>query len=130
MKGESHPLFNNWSSFGEYGREFNIQFKTQIRERDEFTCMICGKKEKTKKLSIHHIDHNRKNTTKENCISLCEVCHGLTNYNKEIFKFAFQDMLNYLYKYDNLGSKMNTKIYSPKLNNYNEMETLIYNKEW
>lgn len=35
-------------------------------------CELCGS---TKNLVVHHIDHNRRNNSKENLMVLCKKCH-------------------------------------------------------
>jgi hypothetical protein len=35
---------------------------------------------------VHHIDYDKANCAKENLITLCEVCHGRTNYNRDYWK--------------------------------------------
>src|SRR5688500_12753233 len=59
-----------------YPPEFNDEFKKYIRTRDGYVCSNpkCGKRIR---LDVHHIDYNRYNTTKANCISLCRDCHKI-----------------------------------------------------
>lgn len=90
----------NWlggKSFEPYGLEFNKQFKEAIRIRDNNSCMICGS---DNRLSIHHIDYNKLNTTKENCILVCTSCHTKTNFNREHWTKFFQSLLSEKYGYD------------------------------
>ena len=41
------------------------------------------------KLSIHHIDYNKENTTLENCISLCRNCNSKVNTNRKYWTEYF-----------------------------------------
>lgn len=61
----------------EYPREWNDAFKEQVRDMDGGVCVMCGKtrNDDGSLLSVHHIDHNKQNTTLENCITLCRNCH-------------------------------------------------------
>jgi len=87
-----------------YDEKFNRNFEKEIRKRDNQICMLCGiHREKLKKaLFIHHIDYDKKNTTKENCLSLCGSCHPKTNGNRKHWTIFFQSLLSekYRYKYE------------------------------
>jgi transposase len=81
--------------------KFTNGFKNFIRKRDNQICMNCGKhREKLKRaLSVHHIDYNKNISIEPNCISLCDQCHSLTNFNREYWKSLFQEKLCKLYNY-------------------------------
>ena len=79
---------SNWlggSSFAPYPPTFNNVFKRMIRQRDNHTCQICGKRGKV----VHHVDYIKSNTTPDNCITLCRSCHGKTNVNREYWQSYF-----------------------------------------
>jgi len=76
--GAKSSCWKGGKSFEPYPPTFNKQFKHLIRERDNYTC-ICGEEGN----SVHHINYVKENTTPENCITLCKVCHGKTNGNRE-----------------------------------------------
>jgi len=59
-----------------YPLEFNQSLKFEIIERDEHSCILCNA---TKKLSVHHIDYDKTNNNKDNLITLCTKCHGITS---------------------------------------------------
>ena len=84
-QGENHPFWLGGISFEPYSPEFNNRLKLEIRQRDEFTCQVCNKTEDElgQVLSVHHIDYNKKNSSKRNLISLCGSCHGRTNGSTE-----------------------------------------------
>jgi hypothetical protein len=73
--GENHHRWKGGISFEPYGKEFNNQLKSQIRERDNHTCQNCNGKSDNEKLCIHHIDENKSNNSSDNLISLCRECH-------------------------------------------------------
>ena len=87
----------NWQgglSFEPYPLGWNKTYKKQIRERDNNQCQICGKLEIElkgfhKKLSIHHIDYDKKNIDPNNLISLCIPCHLKTNGNRDYWYAYF-----------------------------------------
>ena len=62
-----------------YPPEFNESFKTAIRDRDEYTCAVCGKYG----IAVHHINYIKDDTHELNCVSLCNSCHMTTNVNRD-----------------------------------------------
>lgn len=64
--------------------------KEKIRARDGYRCQQCFahqndlhyKNGKNYKLSVHHIDFDKKNSNPDNLISLCRVCHSQTNFDR------------------------------------------------
>jgi hypothetical protein len=76
----------------EYGYLFNRQLKEKIRVRDNFKCQICGipELELNYRLSVHHIDYNKKNMNIDNLISLCKSCHNKTNIKREYYQELLQ----------------------------------------
>lgn len=109
FRGKNNPMFGckkhlnpNWQggkSFEIYPLEFNDEVKELIRKRDNYKCKLCNKSQKkdsknfNRKLSIHHIDYNKKNCIKNNLISLCFKCHMLTNYNRDFWYAYFKYFL-------------------------------------
>ena len=89
MKGRTGSKSPNWRgglSFGEYGEEFNFELKHLIKRRDNYTCRLCNDKTKNQDLHVHHIDYDKQNNDPKNLISLCNICHPKTNYNREKWK--------------------------------------------
>lgn len=80
QQGEKHWNWQDGLSFEEYPQEFNKKLKEQIKERNNYTCQLCLRKNK---LCVHHIDYNKKNNNPNNLISLCISCHVKTNYNRQ-----------------------------------------------
>lgn len=79
----------------EYGINFTNILKEQIRKRDNYRCQLCGITQKQllkiikRILSVHHIDYNKLNNSKNNLITLCSFCHGITNVNRKEWKKYF-----------------------------------------
>lgn len=82
LQGEKCHFWKGGISFLPYPIEFNGQLKHAIRVRDNFTCQLCDNIQNKRKLSIHHIDYNKKNTRINNLISLCLSCHGKVHHNE------------------------------------------------
>ena len=101
--GKNNPMYGlvqemapNWQggkSFEAYGLEFNEDLKEVIRNRDRRKCFICEKTEleNKEKLTVHHIDYDKKNNNPNNLISLCRKCHGLTNGNRNYWENFFYE---------------------------------------
>lgn len=79
-RGEKHPNWKGGISFEPYPPLFNGSLKRAIRERDDYTCMLCG--EYPSKL-VHHIDYNKENCDPDNLITLCRSCNGRANFDRE-----------------------------------------------
>jgi len=102
--GEKNGMWNNGGCEFPYDKEFSKRFKNIIRKRDNQVCMNCGvhREKLSQSLHVHHIDYNKHNTIKENCISLCNSCHGFTRLNQEYWIGVFRNKLskNYGYQYN------------------------------
>ncbi len=86
-------LASNWQggkSFEPYSVDWTETLRISIRERDKYTCQICGKKQGDRAFSVHHIDYNKLNNNTNNLITLCINCHIKTNYNREYWTEYFK----------------------------------------
>jgi hypothetical protein len=105
-KKENHPNWLGGKSFEPYDPKFDEFFCKAIRLRDNFVCMVCNQEnsielsEIGQSLCVHHVDYNKKNTSVENCISLCNSCHCKTNYNRSSWIKFFQTLMSDRYGYD------------------------------
>lgn len=80
----SIEYFDQFTTFEPYCEKFNNEFKETIRDAFYRTCLICGKSEAENglKLSVHHVDYNKKCGCDGNacvCVPLCQSCHGKTS---------------------------------------------------
>jgi len=110
--GKENPSWLGGKSFEPYTIDFNERFKRLIRKRDNQICMNCGiHREKLKKaLFVHHINYDKELSILQNCISLCPICHNLTNANRESWTKLFQEKLTKLYNYKYLNREIILKI--------------------
>jgi len=88
--GKDNPMWQGGISFEPYSPEFNKKLKQFVRQRDNFTCKLCSSKSK---LSVHHIDYNKKNNIFANLILLCRGCNTKVNVNRESWKSYFENKL-------------------------------------
>lgn len=80
--GDRHYSWNGGTTYEPYTPDFNMELKIKIRERDRYTCQICKQDLRCKRIDIHHIDYDKKNSSERNLISLCVGCHLRTNFNR------------------------------------------------
>lgn len=85
--GSQSPLWRGGFS-RKYSNEFNSELRELIRQRDNFTCQLCGvpQQECLNPLCVHHIDYNKYNPMPHNLISLCKSCHSRVNFNREYWQ--------------------------------------------
>jgi len=83
ISGDNSKWWRGGISFEPYPPMFNRRFKQMIRRRDEYTCAICGKYPSR---CVHHINYVKEDTDPGNCITLCNVCHGRTNHNRNCWQ--------------------------------------------
>ena len=97
IKGEKNPNWRNGISKEPYSFDFTKELKEEIRKRDNYICQLCNKMQEEelknirRKLTIHHIDYNKKNNQKINLITLCVKCNAIVNYDR-------LDWINYFKK--------------------------------
>lgn len=73
--GTNHlPYPYNWHSIS-----------LEIRQKDNNQCQICNKYGD----EVHHIDYNKQNANRNNLITLCDSCHGMTNGNRDYWYAYF-----------------------------------------
>ena len=90
-KGVNHPNWKNGASILPY-KKFTIKKKKEIKQLDNFKCIICGECEKL--LAVHHIDYDKNNSEVDNLVTLCFSCHAKTNYNREDCQSYFENYIN------------------------------------
>jgi len=66
------------------------EFKESIKERDNYQCQNPDCWQTSEKLTIHHIDYNKKNCQPENLITLCNSCNGRANFDRSWHKSFYR----------------------------------------
>ncbi len=88
-------VMQTWNKGLGKGRKYSLEFLSSlrelIRERDGYMCQLCGclQEDCSERLSIHHIDYNKKNDSLNNLIALCRSCHSKTQVNRLEWKERF-----------------------------------------
>ena len=76
LAGSKNPAWLGGKSFEKYGLDWTDTLKESIRQRDNYCCKLCNKKQIGQiKFDVHHIDYNKQNHNPENLITLCKSCH-------------------------------------------------------
>ena len=89
QRGEKSHYWKGGISFDPYSIDWTKTLKRSIRERDHYTCKICGDQQTEKTFCVHHIDYDKQNSNPNNLITLCSKCHSKTNTNREMWKLYF-----------------------------------------
>jgi hypothetical protein len=87
LTGEKNPRWRGGISGRSYAAGFSKALKRSIRERDDFTCQLCGATEAELgcALSIHHADYDKSNHDDNNLHSTCKACNSRVNSNRDVW---------------------------------------------
>jgi len=93
--GAKHPRWLGGTSREPYGWEWNDELREEVRRRDGYKCQLCGvpQAECQKRLPVHHIDYNKKNSDPVNLVALCNSCNLKVNANREHWTGFFRAMV-------------------------------------
>lgn len=83
MRGDKHPNWKGGIAHKPYSVDWTKTLKKSIRERDKYTCKLCGAAQGDITFDVHHIDYDRNNCDPRNLILLCKSCHMKTNFNRK-----------------------------------------------
>jgi hypothetical protein len=90
ISGENCHWWKGGITAETYSVDWTKTLKTSIRQRDKYTCRLCGEKQGDRALDVHHIDYNKHNCNTNNLITLCHLCHVKTNWNRKHWKKYFE----------------------------------------
>jgi len=89
LRGENHFNWKGGKSFRNYPRDWSKALRQSIRQRDNYTCRICGVEPS---IQVHHIDYVKNNCSPNNLVTLCRSCHTKTCFNREYWIIFFRKM--------------------------------------
>ncbi len=95
--GANNPAWNGGISRIGYPHIFNAKLKLKIRQRDGFTCVLCGQTEVQEEvefgrvLCVNHIDFDKTNCDMSNLNTLCLRCNTRINVNRSMWTKFFQE---------------------------------------
>jgi hypothetical protein len=98
ITGKKHWNWQGGKTEEKYPKGWNRTFKNSIRERDDYTCQLCGITQNNRKPDVHHIDYDKNNLNPKNLITLCRSDNSKVNYNREYWKTIFNRVINEKYK--------------------------------
>lgn len=90
LSKEKSYLWKGGISFEPYSLDWTETLRISIRERDKYSCKICGLKQGDIIHAVHHIDYDKKNCNPENLVTLCKKCHAKTNHHREYWITKFK----------------------------------------
>lgn len=89
--GSGHPNWKGGISCEPYCDIWlDKDFKKSIKERDSNKCQNPDCWGTSKRLTIHHIDYDKKNCRPENLITLCNSCNSRANKDREWHKSFYR----------------------------------------
>jgi hypothetical protein len=93
VKGSKNPNWKGGISRYKYPINWNESLRRIIRERDRYTCQLCGKPQGDNSHDVHHIDYNKLNCNPNNLITLCHLCNSKVNANRNYWTKHFQNYI-------------------------------------
>ena len=80
------------------------EYKESILERDNHRCQNPDCWGISKRLTIHHIDYNKKNCGPDNLITLCNSCNARANKDREWHKEWYSLLVRIKYNYSGVNN--------------------------
>jgi len=82
--GQNHPNWKGGISDQGYCSIFSSkEFRKIILERDGYQCLNPSCLKKHSRLTVHHIDYNKKHCWPMNLITLCVSCNSVANFERQ-----------------------------------------------
>lgn len=98
--GENNPNWQGGLSFEPYCPIWkDVSYKEFIKYRDGNICLNPHCLKNYKKLTVHHVDYDKKNCGHTNLITLCPSCNARANKDRKWHKAWYQAILNKRYGY-------------------------------
>ena len=95
MSGDKHHAWKGGISCEPYCDAWaDKEYKKSILERDSHRCQNPDCRKTTDRLTIHHIDYNKKNCSPENLITVCRSCNARANFDREWHTLWYKIVMN------------------------------------
>ena len=94
---DKHPRWKGGRSFEPYCLEWTEALKRYIKERDGDRCLNPDCFNNSKRLSVHHINYNKKFCDSSNLITLCTSCNSRANVDKQWHEAWYKAIINRRY---------------------------------
>lgn len=93
-KGERSSQWKGGIAAEPYDRVWtNKMFKHALKERDSYECQNPDCWGKDKRLTLHHVDYDKKNCSHNNLITLCSSCNARANANRPFWQELYQEIM-------------------------------------
>ena len=104
MRGDRAPNWRGGINKDPYPFNFDEELKEIIRERDGRKCKKCGcpEIENGRKLTVHHIDYDKKNCEESNLVTLCVRCNSEVNFSRDDWEKYFKRLMTEAMKHGHL----------------------------
>lgn len=89
-EGKNNPNWKGGVSKFPYASDWGPKVKRKVLERDNHVCQKCGEIEN---LAVHHIDYNKMKCDSTNLITLCNVCNGKANFEREEWQKLYEEIM-------------------------------------
>jgi hypothetical protein len=94
ISGKNHY---NWKGGVTYDPYCDVwkdrDFKKSILERDNYQCQNPDCWETSERLSVHHVNYNKKDCRPKNLITLCNSCNSRANFNREWQEIYYTEIM-------------------------------------
>jgi 5-methylcytosine-specific restriction endonuclease McrA len=94
LLGSRHPQWLGGISREPYAFVWTKDLKAYIMERDGYECKNRTCHNDSSKLSVHHIDYDKKNCDHDNLITLCNSCNARANFNREMWEKYYHSLID------------------------------------
>ena len=89
LAGANNSNWKDGISFLPYSSDWTKTLKDSIKQRDNYTCQLCGG---TTRLAVHHIDYDKQNCDPKNLITLCNKCNSRANFKRAFWTIYFMTL--------------------------------------
>jgi len=100
--GENNTNWKGGISCEPYCQDWTKEFKDYIKERDGNMCLNPDCWGNIQRLSVHHVDYNKKNCEPQNLITLCASCNSRANKDRKWHEAWYSTILQKRYNYREL----------------------------
>ena len=90
---ENNPNWHGGITHLPYCEKWTEELREIVRQRDNYTCQLCGSIQNIRKHCVHHIHYDKSNCYPD-LITLCSNCHSKVNFNRDYYENLFMNKLN------------------------------------
>lgn len=116
--GQANPNWRGGTRSEHYPPEF-YAIRESILARDGYQCAVPMCRTQEDRVSVHHIDYNKKNCAPENLITACFSCNARANFNRVLWESLLAAFVRWRMATSvmNLGWRGRIEIHRPTMEN-------------